>query len=107
MPTNNYDAAATGGSRPSESGPGATGGTATGGGQAVPSPEVLMGGNSALEDTGSLDDGGMGSGLNSGDSLADEAEASPTPKVSPGGSGTPKDADAPTGGLGGTSSVGS
>lgn len=109
MPTNedakiaNEDAkigavAATGGSRPSETGPGATGGTATGGGQAVPSAEVLMGG-SALGDTGSLDD----TAGNSGDTVADEAKASATPKMSPSGPDTQKDADAPSGGLGGSS----
>ena len=103
MPDKSGDIASVGGSRPSETGPGSTGGTATGGGQAVPSAETLMGGDSALGDTGSLDDGS----LNSGDSLADEAKASPTPKMSPEGPDhSPKDADAPTGGLGGVSSVG-
>ena len=61
-----------------------------------------MGAGNAGGDTGSLDDGTDGSG----DSLADEAKASATPKVAPSGADTPKDADAPTGGLGGASSVG-
>ena len=106
MPTNDYDVAATGGSRPSETGPGATGGTATGGGLAVPPAETLMGGDSALGDSGSMDDGALGGGLNSGDRLADEAKASPTPKMAPSGPDTQKDAAAPTGELGGGSSVG-
>ena len=96
------DVAATGGSRPAETGPGATGGTATGGGQAVPSAETLMGGDNALGDAGSLDD----TAGNSGDTVAGEAKASATPKMSPSGPDTQKDADAPSGGLGGVSSVG-
>ncbi len=107
MPTNPNEnkigeVAATGGSRPAEIGSGMTGGAATGGGVAVPSAETLMGGDSALGDTGSLDDAAG----NSGDTVADEAKASATPKMSPSGPETQKDADAPTGGLGGVSSVG-
>lgn len=89
MPDKIGEVAATGGSRPAETGPGASGGTATGGSQAVPSAETLMGDDSAT-----------------GDTVADEAKASATPKMSPGGPDTPKDADAPSGGLGGVSSVG-
>ncbi len=97
------DMAAAGGSRPSETGPGATGGSPMSGGQAVPSTETLMGGDSALGDTGSLDDGA----LNSGDSVKDESKAVPTPKMSPNDTDkSPENADAPTGGLGGVSSVG-
>lgn len=96
--------AATGGSHPAETGASAVGGSATGGGKAVPDNEVLMGGDSAVGDTGSLDDGALGSGLNSGDSLTDESKATATPKMSPedGGKST-QDGDAPTGGLGGSS----
>ena len=96
------DVAAIGGSRPSETGPGAAGGSATGGGQAVPSAETLMGAGSALGDSGSLDD----TAGNSGDTVADEAKASATPKMSPSGPDTQQDGDAPSGGLGGVSSVG-
>lgn len=103
MPDKTGDVAALGGSQPSETGPGSTGGTAAGGGKAVPDNEVLMGGDSASGDTGSLDDGA----LNGGDSLAEEAKATATPKISPDGPDkSPKNADAPTGGLGGTNSVG-
>ncbi len=110
MPDNSTDAlgaVAASGSRPSETGPGATGGSATGGGQAVPDTETLMGGDSALGDSGSLDDGALGDGLNSGDSVKEEGKAVPTPKMSPDDANkSPQDADAPTGGLGGVSSVG-
>jgi hypothetical protein len=101
------DVAAAGGARPSETGPGSAGGSATGGGKAVPDNDTLMGGDSALGDTGSLDDGGLGSGLNSGDSLHEESEATATPKMSLDGAGKDNPGgDAPTGGLGGVSSVG-
>ena len=111
MPSNNLskeeDVASIGGSRPSETGPGATGGSATGGGKAVPDNESLMGGDSALGDSGSLDDGGLGAGLNSGDSIKEEGKAVPTPKMSPDDAGHDKSGgDAPTGGLGGVGSVG-
>ena len=97
------DVAAAGGSRPSETGPGATGGSPMSGGQAVPDAETLMGGDSARGDSGSLDDGP----LNSGDSIKDEGKAVPTPKMSPDDANkSPQNADAPTGGLGGVSSVG-
>lgn len=102
MPDKIGDVAATGGSRPSETGPSAIGGAATGGGLAVPDAETLMGKGSALGDTGSLDD----TAGNSGDSIADEAKASAAPRMSPSGPDTQKDADAPSGGLGGVSSVG-
>ncbi len=102
MPDKTDDMAAAGGSRPSETGPGATGGAETGGGQAVPSAETLMGGSAADGDADSMDD----TAGNSGDTVAEEAKASATPKMSPSGPDTPKDADAPSGGLGGTSSVG-
>ncbi len=103
MPDKAEDVAAAGGSRPSETGPGATGGSPMGGGQAVPDTETLMGGDSALGDSNSMDD----SALNSGDSVKEEGKAMATPKMSPEGSGkSPQDADAPTGGLGGDSSVG-
>ena len=99
--------AAAGGSQPSETGPGATGGSPMSGGQAVPDAETLMGGDSGLGDSGSLDDGALGNGLNSGDSVKEEGKAVSTPKMSPEGpGGSPQDADAPTGGLGGVSSVG-
>ncbi|MGI4787661.1 MAG: hypothetical protein ACRYFS_02295 [Janthinobacterium lividum] len=97
------DVAALSGSQPSETGPGSTGGTAMGGGKAVPDNDVLMGGDSALDDSGSMDDGIF----NNGDSLAEEGKATATPQMSPDGPDkSPKNADAPTGGLGGTSSVG-
>ena len=106
MPDKAGEIAAAGGSRPSETGPGATGGSPMSGGQAVPDAETLMGGDSALGDSSSLDDGALGGGLNSGDSVAEEGQASPVPKMAPSGSNTHKDGDAPTGGLGGDSSVG-
>ena len=110
MPDNLTDAlgaAASSGSRPSETGPGATGGSATGGGQAVPDADTLMGGDSALGDGGSLDDGALGDGLNSSDSVKEEGKAVPTPKMSPDDADQDKSGgDAPTGGLGGVSSVG-
>ena len=110
MPDNLTDAlgaVAASGSRPSETGPGATGGSPMSGGQAVPDAETLMGGDSALGDSGSLDDGALGSGLNSGDSLREEGKAVPTPKMSPGDADQDNSGgDAPTGGLGGVSSVG-
>ena len=90
--------AAAGGSRPSETGPGAAGGSAMGGGQAVPDNETLMG--SVTGDSGSLDDGPS----NSGDSLKEESKATATPQMSPDDADkSPQDADAPTGGLGGSS----
>lgn len=102
LPDKTSEVAATGGSRPSETEPGATGGMATGGGQAVPSAENLMGGDGAAGSADSMDD----TAGNSGDTVAEEAKASATPKMSPSGPDTPKDGDAPTGGLGGVSSVG-
>ena len=102
MPDKAGEVAAIGGSSPAETGLSATGGTPTGGGQAVPSAETLMGGDSALGDAGSLDD----TAGNSGDTVADEAKTSATPKMAPSGPDTQKDADAPTGGLGSVSSVG-
>lgn len=101
------DVVAAGGVRPSETGPGTTGGSAMGGGKAVPDNDALMGGDSALGDTGSLDDGGLGRGLNSGDSIKEESKAVATPKMAPDDAGHDKSGgDAPTGGLGGVSSVG-
>lgn len=92
------DVAALGGSRPASTGPGIAG--PTGGGKAVPDDEVLMGGSGALGDTASLDD----AGLNSGSSLEEAAGAMPAPQVSAEGAGaSATNADAPTGGLSGTS----
>ncbi len=89
-----------GGSRPSETGTG--GGTPTGGGQAVPTDSTLMGGDSALGDAGSLDDGPN----NSGDRVADESGTVSGPQMSPDSAGqSEKSADAPTGGVGAKSSV--
>ena len=110
MPDNLTDALgaiASSGSRPSETGPGATGGSPMSGGQAVPDAETLMGGDSVTGDSGSLDDGALGNGLNSGDSVKEEGKAVPTPKMSPDDAGRDTSGgDAPTGGLGGVSSVG-
>ena len=103
MPDKAGEIAATGGSRPNETGPSAAGSGPMGGGKAVPDDGALMGSDGALGDTGSMDD----DGLNSGDSVAEESQAVSGPKVSPNSlEKSPKDADAPTGGLGGTSSVG-
>ena len=98
---------ASSGSRPSETGAGAAGVSPTGGGKAVPDNGALMGGDSALGDTSSLDDGGLGGGLNSGDSVQEESGAAAAPKMSPDDASQDKTGgDAPTGGLGGVSSVG-
>lgn len=98
---------ASGGSRPAETGSGAAGGSPMSGGQAVPDADTLAGGDSALGDTGSLDDGGLGGGVNSGDSVQQESSAAAPPKMSPDDADKDKSGgDAPTGGLGGVSSVG-
>ena len=103
MPDKSGEIAAVGGSRPTETGPGAAGAGPTGGGKAVPDDGVLMGGSGALGDTSSMDD----DDLNSGDSLAEESQATGGPQMSPDSpEKSPQNADAPTGGLGGTSSVG-
>lgn len=99
------EVAALGGSRPAATGPGATGGTPTGGGAAVPNDEVLMGGTGSLGDTGSLDD----AGANSGDSLEESAGATggpqsamPNTENAAGAQEATESGDAPTGGISGT-----
>ena len=65
----------------------------------MPDDEILMRGSGTLGDTASLDDGG----LNSGDSLEEEAGATAAPQAS--GLNTENantTGDAPTGGLAGT-----
>ncbi len=64
--------------------------------------DVAATGGSVTGDAGSLDD----TAGSSGDTVADEAKASATPKMSPSGPDTEKNADTPSGGLGGVSSVG-
>ena len=91
-----------GGSRPSETGMGATGGVPNGGGKAVPDDAFLMGGNRTLGDTGSLDD----SAGNSGGSLEEEVGAVAAPQAAPSGQSDAQGGDAPTGGLSGAGTLG-
>ena len=96
------DIAALGGSRPSETAPGASGGGPTGGGLAVPTDTTLMDKGGTLGDTGSLDD----AGLNSGTSLAEEGETA-MPQANPDTAGESSEGGVvPTGGLSETGTVG-
>ncbi len=91
---------ATTGTRPAETGPGATGGTSTGGGAAVPTDETLMGAErSEIGDT-------AGIGGPSDVSVAEEGGGEAQPMAAPTGGDFEPDADAPTGGLSETGTVG-
>lgn len=91
---------ATTGTRPAETGPGANGGTPTGGGVAVPTDETLMGaGHTEIGDT-------AGIGGPSDPSIAEEDGDGADPVASATGSDAESDADAPTGGLSKTGTVG-
>lgn len=87
------------GTRPAETGPGASGGTPTGGGVAVPTDQTLMGaGGSEIGDT-------AGIGGPSDPSIAEEDGGGADPMASPGGGDEPE-SDAPTGGLSSTGTIG-
>lgn len=89
---------ATAGTRPAETGPGANGGTPTGGGVAVPTDQTLMGaGGSEIGDT-------AGIGGPSDTSIAEEDGGGADPIASPAG-GEPE-SDAPTGDLSSTGTIG-
>ena len=91
---------ATTGTRPAETGPGANGGTPTGGGVAVPTDETLMGtGHSEIGDT-------AGIGGPSDPSIAEDNGGGADPTATATGSEAQPDADAPTGGLSKTGTVG-
>ncbi len=91
---------ATTGTRPAETGPGANGGTPTGGGVAVPTDQTLMGaGGSEIGDT-------AGIGGPSDASIAEEDGGGATPTAPPVGGDDEPESDAPTGGLSSTGTIG-
>ena len=91
---------ATTGTRPAETGPGATGGAPTGGGVAVPTDQTLMGAESSeIGDT-------AGIGGPSAPSIAEEDGDGANPMASATGSDAEPESDAPTGGLSKTGTVG-
>ncbi len=91
---------ATAGTRPAETGPGATGGTPTGGGVAVPTDQTLIG----MESSEIGDTSGIGGPSNP--SIAEEDGDGANPMASATGGDDEPDANAPTGGLSKTGTVG-
>ncbi len=98
------EVAASGGSNPAATGPGSGGAGATGGGQAVPDAETLMGGSGSLGDTSGVDDAGLSLADNTATSLEEEGGTTGTPQVAPSGGGD--SGDVPTGGLSRTGTIG-